>query len=471
MILGLMPGRRCSSSRSRSPILVSPEIGRAFWLILLVVEPVAHRTVSASVARAQSRGRVSVEAEAPRGRRAVAAVAIGAVAIDSALLGLVAPLLPEIQERTGAGDEAVGVALAAYAVPIALFSLPLGRAADALGRRKLLVAGLLLVAAGSVLVPLTHSVGALMAARAVQGLGSAASWISALALVSDTAPPGKRGQALGAALAATGIGSIVGPALGGVTADLLSFAAPFLIACGGGAWTARRGAHRAAPGDPARAVDDARAADDPARLPLRAGRLGGGDDRRHLVHPRADRGGRAARPRRATRPLGLRDRPPVRVLDRGGRGVRAVRGRWGDRSGRAYPAFVGLLGTALSAVLLAVLPGVLGTIVALAAYGAGFSLAISAAVPWLDEAFEEGERGLAYGVQNLLYAGGYAIGPLVGGALLAASGADLAYAVCAIVVAAAAVGLWFRWPAEEKTGDEATSPSGARERNPQCPHP
>ncbi len=126
-------------------------------------------------------------------------------------------------------------------------------------------------------------------------------------------------------------------------------------------------------------------------------------------------------------------------------------GRWGDRSGRAYPAFVGLLGTALSAVLLAVLPGVVGTIVALAVYGAGFSLAISAAVPWLDEAFDERERGLAYGVQNLLYAGGYAIGPLLGGALLGASGADLAYGVSAIVVAAAAVGLWFAWPAEEKT--------------------
>ena len=99
----------------------------------------------------------------------------------------------------------------------------------------------------------------------------------------------------------------------------------------------------------------------------------------------------------------------------------------------------------------------IGTIVALAVYGAGFSLAISAAVPWLDEAFAEGERGFAYGVQNLLYAGGYAVGPLVGGALLGLSGADLAYTVSAIVVAAAAVGLWFRWPAEEKTGDEGPS--------------
>jgi MFS family permease len=134
-------------------------------------------------------------------------------------------------------------------------------------------------------------------------------------------------------------------------------------------------------------------------------------------------------------------------------------GRWGDRSGRAYPAFAGLLGTSLSAVLLAVLPGIPGTVIALAAYGAGFSLAIASAVPWLDEAFDETERGLAYGVQNLLYAGGYAIGPIVGGALLAASGADLAYGVSAAVVAAAAVGLWFAWPAEEKTAGLEPTPA------------
>src|SRR6185369_8226922 len=133
-------------------------------------------------------GHARVSADGPRGGRAVTAIAIGAVAIDSALLGLVAPLLPEIQARTGAGDEAVGLALAAYAVPIAFLSLPLGRAADSVGRKKLLVAGLLLVAAGSAMVAMSDSLGVLIAARAVQGTGSAASWIAALALVSDTAP-------------------------------------------------------------------------------------------------------------------------------------------------------------------------------------------------------------------------------------------------------------------------------------------
>jgi MFS family permease len=60
------------------------------------------------------------------------------------------------------------------------------------------------------------------------GVGSAV----ALALVSDRARPGRRGEAIGVALGATSAGSIAGPALGGVTADLLSFAAPFLIVGG-----------------------------------------------------------------------------------------------------------------------------------------------------------------------------------------------------------------------------------------------
>ncbi len=140
---------------------------------------------------------------APPRRRAIVAIAVGAVTIDSALLGLIAPLLPDIEQRTGAGDAALGLALAAYAVPIALLSLPFGRAADTVGRRTLLVAGLLFVAVGSVLVAISGSIGVLIAARAVQGVGSAASWIAALALVSDTAPPGRRGEALGVALGAT----------------------------------------------------------------------------------------------------------------------------------------------------------------------------------------------------------------------------------------------------------------------------
>jgi MFS family permease len=371
-------------------------------------------------------------------RRAVIAVAVGAVTIDAALLGLIAPLLPAIEERTGASDAELGIALAAYAVPIALLSLPLGRAADSFGRKALLVGGLLLVAAGSAMIAYSDSVGALIAARAIQGVGSAASWISALALVSDAAPPEQRGESIGVALGATGIGSIAGPALGGLAADAISYEAPFLIA-GGAALLLLviavallpRGERRAGPAAPALAVV------------MRTMRSGNGAWAAAIVVISAGVLGLVE----VVAPLDLDERlalssSAIGLLFAGSIAVEAVTsplaGRWGDRRGRMAPAVVGMVLTALTAALLAVLPGLGGAAVALAVYGAGFSLAFAAAVPWLDDAFEESERGLGYGVQNVLYAGGYAVGPVLGGWLLEAGGADLAYWLTAAIVAAVA---------------------------------
>jgi MFS family permease len=374
-------------------------------------------------------------------RRAVVVVAVGAVTIDSALLGLIAPLLPAIEERTGASEGELGLALAAYAIPIALLSLPLGRAADALGRRVLLVAGLVLVAAGSGLIAASESLAVLIAARAVQGVGSAASWIAALALVSDTAAPGKRGQALGVALGATGFGSIAGPALGGVAADVLSFEAPFLIACGFALLLAVL-AVAILPRD----VPLARNAAPALPAIIRSTRSGTGAWAAAIVLVSAFVLGlvEVVAPLDLDARLGLSS-AAIGLLFAGSIAVDAVLaplgGRWGDRGGRHGPAFAGLALTAVSAGLLAILPGVAGTAVALGVYGAGFALAFSAAVPWLDEAFDEAERGLAYGVQNLLYAAGYALGPLFGGALLELADADLAYAFTALALAAGAVAL------------------------------
>jgi MFS family permease len=381
------------------------------------------------------------DATGARRRRAILAIAVGAVTVDSALLGLVAPLLPAIEERTGASESDLGVALAAYAVPIALLSLRLGRAADVLGRRILLVAGLAVVAAGSGLIAASESLAVLIGARAVQGVGSAASWIAALALVSDTAAPGRRGQALGVALGATGVGSIAGPALGGVAADALSFEAPFLIACGV-AVALLVAALAVLPAE----VPRTRPAVPALPVIIRSTRSGNGAWAAAITLISAGVLGLVE----VIAPLDLDDRlglsaSAIGLLFAGSiavdAGVAPLAGRWGDRRGRRGPAVAGLAVTALSAVLLALLPGVVGTAVALAVYGAGFSLGFAAAVPWLDEVFDETERGLAYGVQNLLYAGGYALGPVVGGALLELAGADLAYGLTAAALAGAAAAL------------------------------
>src|SRR6185295_18694090 len=103
----------------------------------------------------------------PAKRRAILAIAIAAIALETALLGMVAPLLPEIERRTGAGDEALGLALAAYAIPI-----PVGGLADRIGRRPLLLGGLILTGLGSILIATSGALTPLLAGRAVQGVGS-----------------------------------------------------------------------------------------------------------------------------------------------------------------------------------------------------------------------------------------------------------------------------------------------------------
>jgi predicted MFS family arabinose efflux permease len=379
-------------------------------------------------------------------RRAVLAVAVGAVAMDTALLGVIAPLLPDIEDRTGAGESALGISISAYAVPVMLFSLPLGRAADMIGRRWLLVGGLLLTGAGSGLIAVTESLDVLIAGRAVQGLGSAASWIAALTVVSDLAPPGKRGESIGVALAATSVGSIAGPALGGVTADVLGFAAPFLIVCGASV-TLALAVVAVFPPEVRR-----NASETPAwRTIARSTRSGVGAVATAITFGVAGALGvvELVAPLDLDARLGLSS-TAIGLLFALSIAVDApmspIGGRWGDRRGRRGPAVAGLATLSASVALLAVFAGTLGAAFAMGLFGAGFSLSMAAAVPWLDEAFGALERGLGYGMLNLLYSAGYALGPLLGGGVLELGSADLAYLGTAALLAAGAIAVvaWAR---------------------------
>jgi MFS family permease len=353
------------------------------------------------------------------------------VTIDSALLGLIAPLLPEIEQRTGANAAELGLALAADAIPIVLLALPIGRSVDRVGGRPLLIGGILLIAAGSAVIAVTSSLEVLVAGRVLQGVGSAMSWISALTIVSDLAPPDKRGESLGIAFAMIGVGSIAGPTLGGVAADLISYAAPFLIVCALSLAVAVAGVvvlpreRRAEPSETPALRAIARSAGSrkgaiATSITLGAALVLG---MLELVVP-LDLDAR----------LGL-SAAAIGVLFGGSIAVDSAiapfGGRWGDRSGRRRPAVIGLATLGASCVALAALGSVVGAAVGMALFGAGLSLAFTAAVPWLDEAFGELERGLGYGVLNLLYAAGYALGPVLGGVLLSFGSADLAYLLTA----------------------------------------
>lgn len=373
--------------------------------------------------------------------------------IDSALLGLIAPLLPVIEERTGASDAGLGLAMAADAIPIVLLALPCGRAVDRIGARPFLVGGVLLIAAGSVLIAVTHSLEVLVAGRVIQGIGSSMSWISALTIVSDMAPPEKRGESLGVAFAAIGVGSIAGPALGGVAADLISYEAPFLIVF----------AASIAVAAVAVAVLPKESRGEPSETPaLRA-----------IARAASTRKGVIATSMTLVGAFVLGILELVAALDLDERlglssavigllfgasiavdsAVAPVAGRWGDRRGRRTPAVLGLGTLAGSAVALAVLGSVVGATFGLLLFGAGLSLAFAASVPWLDEAFGDVERGLGYGVLNLLYASGYSLGPLIGGVVLEVWSADAAYYLTAAVLVSGTVAVFFA------TASRMTAPS------------
>lgn len=374
-------------------------------------------------------------------RRAILVVAISAIALETSLLGLIAPLLPDIEDRTGAGDAALGIALAAYAVPVVLISVPVGRLADRIGRRPLLLGGLVLTGCGSLLIAYSGSLEALIVGRAVQGVGSAASWIAALALVTDLARPGRKGEAIGFALAANSLGAVGGPALGGLLGGEISFEAPFLLVAGLATAMLVAGAvvlPRTKPtgeGGEASQIGTIAALRRPSAIVPAAMVVAGASfiglidfvlpldlDRRFGTTATV---------------IGLMFAAAA-VLDAI---ASPLAGKAGDERGRRPVAMTGAVVVAIGGVLLAVTGFALGAAGSLIVYGLGSSILFTAAVPWLDDTFEEADRGLAYGGLNLVFAIGYTIGPLIGGGLLELASADVAYVLISVVATAGATWL------------------------------
>ena len=104
----------------------------------------------------------------------------------------------------------------AYTLSFAVLLMTSASLGDRFGRRRLFVAGLAVFSLSSVACALATSVGALIAARAVQGVGAAIITPLALSLLNSAFPPQRRGWALGVYGSVTGLAALLGPLLGGV---------------------------------------------------------------------------------------------------------------------------------------------------------------------------------------------------------------------------------------------------------------
>jgi EmrB/QacA subfamily drug resistance transporter len=117
------------------------------------------------------------------------------VILDGAIVILA---LPAIEADLGFSEQGLQWVISAYALTFAGLLLLGGRAADLLGRRRMFVVGVLFFTIASLVCGLAWSPAALIAARAVQGLGAAIMTPTALSIISTTFPEGsERNKALG----------------------------------------------------------------------------------------------------------------------------------------------------------------------------------------------------------------------------------------------------------------------------------
>src|SRR5438128_8738567 len=94
-----------------------------------------------------------------------------------------------------------------------------GKLSDLFGRRPFYIGGLLLFLLGSAFSGLSQNMGELIAARAVTGIGGGALMALGVTTIGDIFSPRERGRWMGLIMSVFGLGSIVGPLVGGFITD------------------------------------------------------------------------------------------------------------------------------------------------------------------------------------------------------------------------------------------------------------
>ncbi|MBL1075875.1 DHA2 family efflux MFS transporter permease subunit [Nocardia sp. 2] len=150
---------------------------------------------------------------------------LGAVASMMAALDtlVVATALGTIREDLDASLATLEWTVNGYNLSFAVLLITAAVLGDRFGRRRMFAVGLGVFVAGSAACAASGSVGVLIAARVVQGVGAALLMSLALTLVSAAFPAERRGWAIGVLEGVTGLAVACGPLIGGAIAEGLSW--------------------------------------------------------------------------------------------------------------------------------------------------------------------------------------------------------------------------------------------------------
>jgi MFS family permease len=162
--------------------------------------------------------------EAPRPRVAALALAVGLVLADSSIVVLA---LPEIYRDLDTSVAGVTWVLISFNLVMALAAVPAAMIARRVGPGRAAAVGLAIFAGAGLACGLADNLSTLILARCVQALGGATAVTAALELLPATVGSERRATAVWASAGATG--AALGPAVGGLLTELVSWQSIFLI--------------------------------------------------------------------------------------------------------------------------------------------------------------------------------------------------------------------------------------------------
>ncbi len=138
------------------------------------------------------------------------------ILVDNTIVSVATPaIIEDLRTDYNSGIWVTSAYLLAYAVPL----LVTGRLGDRFGPKNVYLLGLTIFTLASLWCGLTGSIGGLIAARVVQGIGASLLTPQTMAVITRTFPAAKRGSAMALWGATAGVATLVGPILGGVLVD------------------------------------------------------------------------------------------------------------------------------------------------------------------------------------------------------------------------------------------------------------